>query len=65
MATGYYCGWASESLHHQKDGSKTLGPINNGINHLSAGDLDFATIHSRTNSNGHDYHPPFNGDYTD
>ena len=33
-----YCGWASEILHHQKDG---WNPINNGINmdfcHLSTG----------------------------
>ena len=29
-----HCGWASEILHHQKDGSN---PINNGINDLSTG----------------------------
>ena len=32
--------WASEILHHQKDG---WTPINHGINHRSTG--DFATIH--------------------
>ena len=56
FADSAFYGWSSEGsrpmihtlggceiLHHHKDG---WNPMNNGINHLSTGDLDFATIHS-------------------
>ena len=42
-----YCGWGSEILHHRKEG---WNPLKSGmLNHLSTGDLDFATIRSRGN----------------
>ena len=40
-----YCGWASEFLHHQKDG---WNPMNNGMFTIYQLVQDFATIHSIT-----------------